>query len=262
MPGPSEKTIRRLFAMSGNMCAFPGCATPIFEESTTLTGEICHIRAQSPGGPRFDATQTEEARHAYDNLILLCRRHHKVVDSESGNYPVDALAAIKAIREAQLGRPERDIDTAFAKLLINAMPRVEISNNSGHVVLDSPGAIVAGTVNMRGRAKAPKFQTPPGTIGADQDATRYVHYLIKRYNEFASADTSRATKFAHGAISKNIEARFGASWRELSMQSFTEVCQYLQDRISKTRVAKSNAAKGHRSFSTFETYLREKSRAR
>ena len=152
MPGPSEKTIRRLFAMSGNMCAFPGCATPIFEESTTLTGEICHIRAQSPGGPRFDATQTEEARHAYDNLILLCRRHHKVVDSEPGIYPVDALAAIKAIREAQLGRPERDMDTAFAQLLINAMPRVEISNNSGHVVLNSPGAIVAGTVNMSGVA--------------------------------------------------------------------------------------------------------------
>lgn len=262
MPGPSEKTIRRLFAMSGNMCAFPGCSAPIFEESATVTGEICHIRAQSPGGPRFDATQTEEARQTYDNLILLCRRHHKVVDSEPKLYPADVLAEVKAIRASQLGRPERDMDAVFAKLLINAMPLVEISNNTGHVVMDSPGAIVAGIVNLRARAKAPKFQTPLGTIGADQDATRYVHYLIKRYNEFASADTSRATKFSYGAISKNIESKFGASWRELSMRSFTEVCAYLQDRISKTRVAKSNAAKGHRSFSTVEIYLREKPRAR
>lgn len=171
--------------MSGNMCAFPGCSTPIFEQSATLTGEVCHIRAQSPGGPRFDATQTEEARHAYDNLIVLCRRHHKIVDLEPELYPVDALAKVKAIRESQLGRPERDMDAVVAKLLINAMPRVEIINNTGHVVMDSPGAIVAGIVNIGARAKAPKFQTPAGTIGADQDATRYVHYLIKRYNEFA-----------------------------------------------------------------------------
>lgn len=248
--------------MSGNICAFQGCSSPIFEESATLTGEVCHIRAQSPGGPRFDATQTEEARHAYDNLIMLCRRHHRIVDSEPELYPADALAQIKAIRESQLGRPEREMDAIVAKLLIDTMPRFEITKNTGHVVIDSPGAIVTGIVNFGARAKAPKFQTPPGTIGVDQDATRYVHYLIKRYNEFASKDTSRATKFSHGAISKNIESNFGASWRELSMKNLSEVCEYLQERISKTRVAKSNAAKGHRSFSTFEIYLQEKTRAR
>lgn len=41
---PTTKTIKCLFAASGNRCAFPGCDRPL------VTGEICHIRARSPGG--------------------------------------------------------------------------------------------------------------------------------------------------------------------------------------------------------------------
>ncbi|ABS69225.1 conserved hypothetical protein [Xanthobacter versatilis] len=261
MPGPSEKTIRRLFAMSGNMCTFPGCSSRIFEATGTVTGEVCHIRAQSSGGPRFDSTQTEDARHAFANLILLCRRHHKIIDAEPGLYSVDTLEEIKTIQEEHLGRPKQETDGFFAKVLLNAMSRIETRNNTGNVVIGSLGAIVAGTLNFKGSGKAPRFQTAAGTIGADQEASRYVQYLIRQYNQFASADTSRATKFNHAVISKNIESRFRSSWRDTAMERFAEVCVYLQERIRKTRVAKSNSVKGHRSFSTFEDYTRETKRA-
>jgi len=36
------------------------------------------------------------------------------------------------------------------------------------------------------------------------------------------------------------------------MEGFQAVCEYLQQRISKTRLAKSNGAKGHRSCPSFE----------
>lgn len=117
MAGPAEKTIRRLFAISGNICALLGCPSPLVEVSGTLTGEICHIRAQSLGGPRFDASQSKEARHAYENLILLCRRHHRIVDAEPELYSVGALEELKAIRKRQLGRPEQETDAFYAKLL-------------------------------------------------------------------------------------------------------------------------------------------------
>jgi hypothetical protein len=36
----------------------------------------------------------------YENLILLCRRHHKVVDEQTGTYTVDLLRERKAAHEA------------------------------------------------------------------------------------------------------------------------------------------------------------------
>ena len=50
-----EKTLRLLYAHSGNQCAYPGCCAPIFEDDGLLTAECCHIKAFSIGGPRYDA---------------------------------------------------------------------------------------------------------------------------------------------------------------------------------------------------------------
>ncbi|WP_415282467.1 HNH endonuclease [Candidatus Nitrososphaera sp. FF02] len=47
-----------------------------------MFGEICHIEAAESGGPRYNSKQTDEDRRHYDNLILLCRNHHKATDDE------------------------------------------------------------------------------------------------------------------------------------------------------------------------------------
>jgi hypothetical protein len=50
----TEVTLKKLFALSGNVCAFPGCTAPIVDtEHGIVTGEICHIKARSPEGPRY-----------------------------------------------------------------------------------------------------------------------------------------------------------------------------------------------------------------
>ncbi|EBF8299837.1 HNH endonuclease signature motif containing protein [Salmonella enterica] len=241
--------------MSGNVCAFPGCQLPIVESAGTITGEICHIRAQNEGGPRFNKAQTEEERHSFDNLVLLCRRHHKIVDSQPDVYSVEALLEIKAIRENMMGRPEQATDGFYAKILIGDMRRIAVSNNSGNVAIDSPGAILANTVTVKTTKKTVKVNAPAGTIGANQDASRYIQYLITRYNEFAGADKTRRTKFSYGAISRNIEHNFRASWRLLSMDDFYSLCCYLQQRISKTLIAKSNTSKGYPSFSSYIDFI-------
>jgi len=116
---PTAATIKRLFAVSGNRCAFPGCPLPLVDpESGTVVGEICHVKAQRPNGPRYDPGQSDEARHGFDNLLLLCPAHHKVVDQHPETYTVEKLLGIKAQHEAQhAGGPEPG-DDVVRQLLV------------------------------------------------------------------------------------------------------------------------------------------------
>ena len=48
MRGPTVATIKRLFAVAGNRCAFAGCEERLVDEgSGTIMGEVCHIKAKS-----------------------------------------------------------------------------------------------------------------------------------------------------------------------------------------------------------------------
>lgn len=97
----SNSVLRSLYVHSGNQCAFPCCCAPIFEDSGLLTGECCHIKAYSANGPRYDASQTDEERNSADNLILLCSRHHTIIDSDDTIYTNDVLQQYKREHEAK-----------------------------------------------------------------------------------------------------------------------------------------------------------------
>jgi hypothetical protein len=45
-------------------------------EDGILVGEIAHIEAAMPDGPRFRKEMTNEERRAFANLLLLCGVHH------------------------------------------------------------------------------------------------------------------------------------------------------------------------------------------
>jgi hypothetical protein len=107
--GPSQPTIKRLFAHSGNRCAFARCTAALIE-GHTIVGEICHIKGSKPGAPRYDAQQTPAQRHGYDNLILLCSKHHTVIDHDEMAYTVERLLKMKDEHEKNATK----IDDAFA----------------------------------------------------------------------------------------------------------------------------------------------------
>jgi hypothetical protein len=64
-----------------------------------MIGEICHIKARSEKGPRDDPTLSDAERHGFENLILLCRNHHKMVDDDPAKYTVEWLKRIKQQHE-------------------------------------------------------------------------------------------------------------------------------------------------------------------
>lgn len=92
-------TLKRLFGLSGNRCAFPECQVELVNQISTNPSNICHIAALNEGGPRFNARLDPSERNDYSNLILLCRNHHSIIDEKdsAGNtaYSVEQLKAMK-----------------------------------------------------------------------------------------------------------------------------------------------------------------------
>jgi hypothetical protein len=69
-------------------------------DDESLIGEACHIVAESPQGARGKSSLTPEQRDKYNNLILLCAVHHKVVDDQHATYSVAELKRMKSEHEA------------------------------------------------------------------------------------------------------------------------------------------------------------------
>jgi len=255
MTEPTKQTIKKLFALSGNLCAFPGCSLPMVESAGTVTGEICHIHAKSEGGPRFNSSLSAKECHSFKNLILLCSHHHKIIDAQHKIYTAEALIELKSIHESTAGLSEKDEDNFFAQLLLNAYRNINIENNSGNISINSPGSIQGTNVTVNTKRKKISIEAPPGSLGADPVFCKYIAHLIKRYNEYASNEPNRNTKFSYGALSKNIETKFGSRWQLLWKEHAQEVINYIQTRIDKTRIARMNKGKGYPSYSPLRDYI-------
>lgn len=77
------------------MCRRPLIAARTHHDPDAIVGDEAHIAGQSPGGPRRDDLASGVSIDGYDNLILLCRVHHKVVDDQPNHYTAARLREIK-----------------------------------------------------------------------------------------------------------------------------------------------------------------------
>lgn len=120
LTGPRQNVKIALFALSGNQCAFPDCDEPVFVDGS-IVGDICHIHAQSPGGPRFDEALAG-AVHNIDNLILLCKKHHKIVDDHPEEYPAQQLKQMKVDHESRSGNTPTSVLRRLVEALAPEVP--------------------------------------------------------------------------------------------------------------------------------------------
>jgi hypothetical protein len=134
---PTSTVIKRLFARSGNCCAFPRCQAALVQ-SETLIGEVCHIKAANPEGPRYDQRQTPAERHGYGNLIVLCPNHHTVIDDDEESDSVARLLKMKADHE-QRGAPMTDEQAAHA---------TQLYLNQSITSVGQSGGITANTIYL------------------------------------------------------------------------------------------------------------------
>lgn len=252
---PKPSTIKRLFAHSHNQCAFLGCDVPIVEKSGVVTGIICHIKARNKGGPRFDAKQLAEERHAFENLILLCSRHSKIIDSQPKAYSVELLREIKEIHERDGNFEISKKDSEASMRLLDDYRLIYIAPGS-NVSVGEAKTIRAETVNLGGQKKPPKFTAPEGAIASSLAHRNYAKHLIDRYHDFASKQPKRSA-LSYPAIYAKIKKLFGTKWDFIPIVRFSDFTGYLQNRIDKTYLGRINTSKGHSNYSNFSEY-REK----
>ena len=106
-PVPALTTIL-LWTRAGGRCEF--CNDYLLQDALTLKdanfSNVAHIVAVSLDGPRGDHPMPLAERDGIDNLMLVCRKHHALIDAAAylAEYPVARLRAMKREHEARILR--------------------------------------------------------------------------------------------------------------------------------------------------------------
>jgi hypothetical protein len=119
-----DPVTNRLFALSGNQCAFPGCTNTVThqvahgEQPVTLA-QRAHIVGVGRQGPRSHAVPLMDNVDAVENLTLFCGKCHLIVDRNPRVYSVEVLAKYKADHEARVA--PKDLRPAPPPLAIDTI---------------------------------------------------------------------------------------------------------------------------------------------
>ena len=110
--------LEALFGLAGGMCSFDECRERIIDsheipERPIIHGQIGHIIAASDNGPRGDPHMTADERRRYNNLILVCPKHHKIIDTIDEKYPAPLLRSYKATHEVWVQRQTQEAMDQF-----------------------------------------------------------------------------------------------------------------------------------------------------
>lgn len=160
----SITVIKTLFGASPNICAYTGCEEKLTDPGwKEVNAEVAHICGERPSAARFDPSMTDEERNAYDNLLLLCPKHHKLIDRlDPGGHSVDFLREMKA-KSALHGvtssawAAEKDL-VRFALMLATASstyensaddaaaPRLEVRRSGKRIVMTNSGRSTAVSI--------------------------------------------------------------------------------------------------------------------
>jgi hypothetical protein len=97
--------IKKLWGLSAGRCNHPECNVECIQflngGNATLIGEMAHVIAKSSKGPR--AIGDSGGSDDYDNRILLCPTHHRIIDkAPDGEFPPGLLLDWKKKHEASV----------------------------------------------------------------------------------------------------------------------------------------------------------------
>lgn len=207
---PNQVTLKRLFAESGNVCAFPGCGTRLIDSQTGIVvGEVCHIKARGAGGPRYDPEQVESEREGYDNVILLCSPHHKIVDGDLNTYTVERLSRMKEEHRERQFEPE-EVDPELVRRLDMD---VRATTHEGSVIT---------TINQSGGQVAHVIQNlgPPTRVLSAAQRGEILGRLAQAEPSRIGFASTAGNLEAHQFKAQLMDVFQEAGWRVMDLKTF------------------------------------------
>ena len=99
----------KLWVLSGGRCEFPNCNDAVWCDDLTNKEDnfahMAHIVASSPNGPRGDEELSQELQTDYENLMLVCLKHSRLIDGRNaGDYTIKQLREAKQKHEDRIQR--------------------------------------------------------------------------------------------------------------------------------------------------------------
>lgn len=210
----SATTVRLLRDMAGNVCSKPDChvhthGSKAGRDGAFTVGVACHIKAASPGGPRYDPEQTRAQRKSPDNGIWMCQTHSRLVDVDGLPYPVDILREWKRLAEQRANEmvnrrafTQTEVSDAVNKGSVALLDRfVNRSENP----MDSPIAEMLDGYETGLEGLDPRFKVEVNRVGgklhhviAPQAGGAIVKLLVKDITNIAGFREGEKALFEEG----------------------------------------------------------------
>jgi len=127
----ADKDIKKLWGLAAGKCSAPKCGLdciPFLDgDSPTIIGEMAHMIAKKPDGPRGISGGGDDK---YENLILLCPTHHTIIDkAPEGVYSVELIKEWKRQHEEKINNYMRTIRYSNINELAKAIKRLLLKNH-------------------------------------------------------------------------------------------------------------------------------------
>ncbi|MCK9456314.1 MAG: HNH endonuclease [Candidatus Riflebacteria bacterium] len=193
-----SKTI--VWIKSGGRCAI--CNRYLLNENfgeVVSIGENAHIvgRSTEPGSPRGDAPLSESERDNPENLVLLCREDHKIIDKKTllSLFTVKELTQMKKRHEARI-RHLTNLDENRETAVIRFLAKVR-----GSVVSIDRSEAAKATVASEYRI--PFYPISPTKDGIEIDCQSLANEGSETYYAAAKEMISEEIKIFYEAVRKS-----------------------------------------------------------
>ena len=152
---PSKNTLLRLWLAAGGRCQFEGCNDYLLKDDITWKtfngANVAHIVAASSDGPRGN-DMSSALSDQLSNLMLLCPKHHKEVDTFVDDYPVERLLKMKRLQEQKVQQLLDEMNYLDVEIMILESPIKGITD----IRVDHEKAVAA----LRSNAQNPASPYP------------------------------------------------------------------------------------------------------
>ncbi len=100
---------KKLWANAAGLCSYQYageiCSRKLFTDAGEIDsniGEECHISGEKSDAARY--LENFPNRETYENAILMCRNHHKVIDDTQDIFTIDYLKKMKESHEQSVAK--------------------------------------------------------------------------------------------------------------------------------------------------------------